>query len=215
MFDFHTHTVFSDGSLIPSELVQRASVNGYKAVALTDHVDFTNVEHVLGCVQKAKSLEENFDLRVLIGVEITHVPPDRISELASKARKMGAELVLVHGETLVEPVAPGTNLSAVKCKDVDILAHPGLITVEEAELARENDVMLEITSRKGHSLSNGHVARIALETGAKLIFGTDTHNPEDILTREKALQIISGSGINADTASDILDNNARDLLGLL
>ena len=48
MFDLHTHSIFSDGELIPSELVRRAVFNGYDAIAITDHVDFTNVEYVLG-----------------------------------------------------------------------------------------------------------------------------------------------------------------------
>ena len=32
----------------------------------------------------------------------------------------------------VEPVEPGTNLAAASCPDVDVLAHPGLLTAEEA-----------------------------------------------------------------------------------
>jgi len=47
MIDLHTHTTFSDGELIPSELVRRAETLGYRAIAITDHVDFTNIEHVL------------------------------------------------------------------------------------------------------------------------------------------------------------------------
>ena len=35
--------------------------------------------------------------------------------------------VVVHGETLVEPVEPGTNRAAVSCPEVDILAHPGCL----------------------------------------------------------------------------------------
>ena len=54
----------------------------------------------------------------------------------------GAEIVVVHGETIVEPVIKGTNWSAVNCPEVDILAHPGLITVEEVEIAKYNDIAL-------------------------------------------------------------------------
>lgn len=52
MFDFHTHSIFSDGELIPSELERRAVFNGYEAVAITDHQDFTNVEYVLACLKR-------------------------------------------------------------------------------------------------------------------------------------------------------------------
>ncbi len=51
MIDLHTHSSFSDGELIPSELVRRAFVLGYTAIAITDHVDYTNIEHILSCVQ--------------------------------------------------------------------------------------------------------------------------------------------------------------------
>ena len=66
--------------------------------------------------------------------------------------------MVVHGETLVEPVEEGTNHEAIMA-GVDILAHPGLISEEDVRLAKERKVLLEISARKGHSLSNGHVAR--------------------------------------------------------
>ena len=37
MIDLHTHSFFSDGVLSPSELIRRAVVKGYKAIAITDH----------------------------------------------------------------------------------------------------------------------------------------------------------------------------------
>ena len=146
MIDLHTHTIFSDGELIPSELVRRAEVKGYTAIGLTDHVDFTNIEHVLSSLSKAKYLEDVLDMKIFAGVELTHVPPEKIESLTTLARRLGAEIVVVHGETPVEPVRPGTNLAAIKA-GVDILAHPGFLTAEEAELARDNNVCLEITSR--------------------------------------------------------------------
>ncbi len=42
MIDLHTHSFFSDGELIPSELIRRAEAIGYKAIAITDHVDSSN-----------------------------------------------------------------------------------------------------------------------------------------------------------------------------
>jgi histidinol phosphatase-like PHP family hydrolase len=71
---------------------------------------------------------------------------------------------VVHGETIVEPVLPGTNRAAIAA-GVDILAHPGLITKEEAMLAAQKGVLLEITTRRGHSFTNGHVASIARVCG--------------------------------------------------
>ncbi len=65
MIDLHTHSLFSDGELIPSELVRRAVMHGYRAIAITDHADFTNVELSLRMLSKAKYLEEVMDIKVL------------------------------------------------------------------------------------------------------------------------------------------------------
>ncbi len=207
MIDLHTHTTFSDGVLIPSELVRRAEVMGYTAIGITDHVDFTNIEHVLLCVSKAKYMEDVLDIRIMPGVELTHVPPAKIMPLATLARRLGAEIVVVHGETPVEPVRPGTNRAALEA-GVDILAHPGFITIEEAELARENDVCLEITSRSGHNITNGHVVRMALQAGAKMVVDSDTHAPEDLIDGERAVQIAVGAGLSREEAVMIVKDHA-------
>ena len=207
MIDLHTHTTFSDGELIPSELVRRAEVLGYRAIGITDHADYTNIEHILSCVSKAKYMEEVLDIRILVGAELTHVPPPKIGPLATLARRLGAEIVVVHGETPVEPVRPGTNRAALEA-DVDILAHPGFITLEEAELARENNVCLEITSRRGHNITNGHVVRLAKMAGAKMIVNTDSHAPGDLISSKRAVEIAMGAGLTHEEAVDIVEKHA-------
>ena len=149
--DLHTHTVFSDGELIPAELVRRAMVLGHDMIAITDHVDMTNVEFVASNVAKAVELCEDY-IRVIPGVEITHVPPSKIDHVAKLARRNGAEWIVVHGETVTEPVAPGTNRASAENPEIDVLAHPGFITVEEAQIAKDNDVLLEVSGRAGHNI---------------------------------------------------------------
>jgi len=211
MIDLHTHSILSDGELIPGELVRRAVMQGYTAIAITDHVDFTNIEHILFCMKNVKSLEEDYDIRIFPGVEITHVPPAKMPLLVEKARHLGAEIIVVHGETIVEPVHEGTNHAAV-ILDIDILAHPGFITIEDAELARDNGICLELTSRNGHNRTNGHVARIAQETGAYLIVDTDTHAPHDLINDEIALKIAMGAGLEGNAAKEATVTNPRSLL---
>lgn len=211
MIDLHTHSTFSDGELIPSELVRRAVFNGYTALAITDHVDFTNIEHILSCMKNIKSLEDDYDIRIFAGVELTHVPPGKMPQLVEKARHLGAEIIVVHGETTVEPVPPGTNHTAVSL-DIDILAHPGFITVEDAELARDNGICLELTSRNGHNRTNGHVARIANEAGSDLIVDTDTHHPHDLINDEVALKIAMGAGLDEKGARKATVSNPSNLI---
>ncbi|NLI62007.1 MAG: histidinol phosphate phosphatase domain-containing protein [Methanosarcinaceae archaeon] len=207
MIDLHSHTLFSDGVLIPAEHVRRAIVSGYGAIAITDHADFTNYKFILKNVNKVKTIEKDWDIKILVGIEITHVPPSRINELAKSAKKHGADIVVVHGETTVEPVAEGTNHASVISDYVDILAHPGFLTLEDAKLAKENDVHIEITARNGHNRTNGHVARIATDAGAKIVCNTDAHNPSNFITLSTAMNILKGSGLSEKQAQEAFKNS--------
>ncbi len=210
MIDLHTHSLFSDGVLVPSELVRRAVMKGYEVIAITDHADSSNLDFAIPRVSAAcRELNRRWKITALPGIELTHIPPETFAELTDRARSLGAAIVVAHGETLVEPVHPGTNRAAIEAR-VDILAHPGLISRDEADLAARNGVYLEISSRKGHSLSNGHVARIAVETGAKLVIDTDTHEPGDLITDEFATGVLLGAGLNRGQIDEVL-RNSREL----
>ncbi|MCQ1538570.1 histidinol phosphate phosphatase domain-containing protein [Methanocalculus taiwanensis] len=204
MYDFHCHSTLSDGDMLPIEMIRRMSVLGYSTVAISDHVDATNLSDVTGAVNRLKQSASLFGVRLLCGVEITHVPPEEIHSIAREAKELGADIVLVHGETVVEPVAPGTNRAAVSCKDVDILAHPGLISREDAQTAAENGVYLEITSRNGHNRTNGHVVRTGRECGCELIVQSDAHEPRDLLDREARWLVARGAGLTEDEALRVL-----------
>lgn len=210
--DLHTHSIFSDGELLPSEIARRAHVLDHEAVAITDHVDASNIESVGKIINTVNDLRDNWDISIIPGAEITHAPVEIIHKLAVKARKLGAEIIVVHGETIVEPVIEGTNFTAVNSSEVDILAHPGLITVEEVEIAKDNDIALEITSRRGHSLTNGHVAKLALDVGTNLVMDTDTHSPQDLISYETASRVLSGAGIPHDEFNKILRTNPSRIL---
>ena len=212
MIDLHTHSLLSDGELLPLELARRAVVKGYTVLGISDHVDFTNIETVIISIMKLKKeIEYHEGIQIVPGVEITHCPARLIGELTAKARKMGIAYVVVHGETIAEPVEVGTNRAAIEAK-VDILAHPGLISEEDVALAAEKGVLLEISSRKGHSLTNGHVAKLALAAGAGLIFNTDSHSPSDLVDKEHALRIAMGAGLSKDDFL-AMQRNALELVG--
>ncbi len=213
VFDFHTHTFYSDGVLSPIELIRRASVNGYEAIGLTDHVSVGNLAPVLeAIIAECRLAEEHWDIRAIPGVELTHLPPAAIAEVAAEARRRGAELIVVHGETPVEPVPPGTNLAALRCPEVDILAHPGALDIELAGLAARNGVFLEITARKGHSLANGAVVSVGRQAGASFVLDSDAHDPGDLLTDRFAHQVAIGAGLSEQEAEAALLTNARRLL---
>ena len=207
MIDLHTHTLLSDGELLPSELVRRAQVIGYTAVALTDHVDSSNIDFVLPRIVKvSKILNKEWEIFVIPGVEITHAPVKEIPKLVKFARKNGAKVIVVHGETAAEPVIPGTNKAAMDA-GCDILAHPGMIKKEDVRLAVERGVALEITARKNHSSMNGHVLEMALVFGAKLILNTDAHSPDDLISDKDANKFLTALGLSPDEIKSIFRNS--------
>jgi histidinol phosphatase-like PHP family hydrolase len=207
MIDLHTHSIFSDGELLPSELIRRALIKGYEAIAITDHVDISNIDFVIPRIIKAcEELNRYVEIKAIPGVEITHVPLETISDLTKEARNLGAKIVIAHGETIVEPVLPGTNRASIKA-GVDILAHPGLISHEDTAMAHERGVYLEITSRAGHCLANGHIVSVAMKLGTGLVINTDAHSPQDLITDEEAERIILASGVTKEWVNTILKNS--------
>ena len=214
MFDCHCHCFLSDGELLPSELVRRVEVLGYSAVAITDHADASNMDHIIPrIVEAARVINPHSETRLIPGIELTHVHPAIIGEMAIEARRLGAQVVVCHGETIVEPVAPGTNAAALRA-DIDILAHPGLLTDDEAALAAERGVFLELSGRKGHCLTNGHVALMAARYGAGLIINSDGHAPGDFMTRRQAEKVGLGAGLEPEQVRELY-GRAWDWLGTL
>ncbi|MGQ9681151.1 MAG: histidinol phosphate phosphatase domain-containing protein [Anaerolineae bacterium] len=195
--DVHVHSLLSDGSLLPTEVLRRLQCLGCAGMAFADHADASSIDRIVTALrQLVEEQGQDYAFPVLIGVELTHVAPLSIARLARRAKDSGADIVLVHGETLVEPVAPGTNMAAVTCPDVDVLAHPGLLTIEEAKEAAAHGVYLEISARKGNALGNGRVAALAVEAGARFVVNSDAHEPSDLIDVHMARRIALGAGLS-------------------
>lgn len=213
--DFHIHSIFSDGTLLPAAIVREAEVKGHSAIAISDHVDASNLEEVVAALTKfVRKQGATLPIRVLPGVEISYLRPEDIGEYAKQARKLGAKLVIVHGQSPMEPVIPGTNSVTVKLKGlVDILAHPGnSLTEDEARAAKENGIFLELSARKGHRDGNKHVASMAKKTGAKMLVDSDAHSEADIITQEQAYQVALDAGLSEEEAVRVVRDNPKELL---
>ena len=212
MIDLHTHTFLSDGVLSPAELVTRAQEKGYAAIGLTDHVDASNMSSVLSQLHTfVHDTQPYLKITVIAGIELTHVPPGQISPMVDRARDLGCQLVVLHGETISEPVAPGTNEAGIKA-GIDILAHPGIITETEVRLAADRGVCLEITSRPSHSYANGLVAGLAKRCGAALVLNSDSHAPGDLLSASFKHNVVLSAGLGQSDIEEI-DRNMTALIG--
>jgi histidinol phosphatase-like PHP family hydrolase len=196
MYDLHTHSLLSDGVLLPSEIAARYAALGYKAIAICDHADYSNIEFVTDAILKfTKHWPKKAKIKVLPGIELTHLPLEQFKPLAKYARKRGIKIIVAHGESPVEPVAKGTNRAAIEA-GIDILAHPGRITDEDVNLAKRKGVFLEITARRGHAKTNAYLVSRTLKAGAKLIINTDSHCPQDIIPPPRLLAVARRAGLS-------------------
>ncbi|MEW6009254.1 MAG: histidinol phosphate phosphatase domain-containing protein [Candidatus Omnitrophota bacterium] len=208
MFDFHCHSLLSDGELLPVELIRRYQEKGYKAIAVTDHVDRSNIDTVIaGILKFCSSLPDKGSLKILPGIELTHLNLEDFGPLTDFARKKGIKVVVGHGETLVEPVVKGTNRAALEA-GVDILAHPGLISESDVKLAAKKGIFLELTSRKGHCLTNGHIAKMAAKFKVKIALNNDSHLPPDIIAPSELVKVGLGAGLSQAQIDQIYRNLA-------
>ena len=196
MYNLHSHSLLSDGCLLPSELAMRYCAKGYTALAITDHADYSNIETVVRQITAfCTKWPKDFPIKLLPGIELTHLPLEQIKPLVKLCRSGGITVVIGHGETPAEPVLSGTNLAMLEA-GVDILAHPGRLSDAEAKLARKKGVFLEITTRKSHGITNRHVVKKARQWQAPLIINHDSHEPSDILSIAQTRSIALSAGMS-------------------
>ncbi|MEI7615337.1 MAG: histidinol phosphate phosphatase domain-containing protein [Actinomycetota bacterium] len=213
IIDFHTHTFLSDGGNSPIELIRYACVNDYSIIGITDHVSYSNIDYIIGAAIRDCALAERFwNIRAIPGVELTNVPAKSINEIARYAKEKGARLVLVHGESISENVEPGTDYNAVNSDYVDILAHPGLITLEEAKDAAKRGIYLEITSKGGNCLGNGHVVQTGRQAGAKFLINSDAHLHKGLYSGDMQIKVARGAGLGESEIAEIFEINTKALL---
>lgn len=208
MIDFHINCL----NITPEEAAQAAFLAGYHAIAV-------NVKLLVPIKQSLDALRMvTHECSLYSGVEVfaaaklAYTAPGLLPDAVYTAREAGAQVVLAHGETIASdsiPVAKGTNLAAISA-GVDILAHPGLITLEEAELAAEKHVLLEISTHPGHGLANGHIVAIARKTNAPLIFGSGASSIHGFCNANQLQKIALGATMTTQEIHDALEN-ARTL----
>ena len=59
VYDFHTHTFLSDGALICSEQIRHAQINNYEVIAITDHVDISNIDFILNNLKSSLKMKRS------------------------------------------------------------------------------------------------------------------------------------------------------------
>lgn len=199
--------------MLPLEIVRRGIVLGYSAVAITDHAGPGNARSIIEVLARDAELANRYwGFPLVAGVEITHVPAAAIDEVARNAKFDGAKLVVVHGETPLEPVEPGTNHAAVQSPHVDILAHAGPLTAEDARLAAAAGVYIELSAHPAHRPLNAALVRVGRPQGVAFLVNSDAHHGDGMLTEERAAEVAREAGLPEDDMEAVLHGHPMALL---
>lgn len=75
MIDLHMHTIFSDGSVLPKDLVQLAYENNLEAIAITDHDTTESLPYAQQAAQE--QAVDGKTLEIIPGIEVNTVWKDK------------------------------------------------------------------------------------------------------------------------------------------
>ena len=184
--DLHVHSLFSDGTCTPEELVDKASAQGLVAFALTDH-------DTVGGVDRALAAAKDKHLQVIPGVELSceyQITPTRSKEI----HILGYNIDWKQKELL-------DTLEAV-AKERDDRNKKMCENLQKAGYPIDYDSLIE---RFGNTiLTRAHFARFLLEKGAipsidsafKKILAADGPYfvKRHYLTPKKGIELIKNAG---------------------
>jgi putative hydrolase len=199
-FDFHTHTLYSDGECLASTIAEAAEARGLAAVAITDHgpelsvgIDPAKIPLML---QDIESAREDANILVLAGMEANVVNVNGAIDLDDEViKKLDILVIGLHtlGTPMQEELAKNYFLAimnAMRNNRVDVIAHPFRLhnnlaphlstgDIDEfVKLAAEKEVAIEINSK--YRVPSEEFLRTCLKEGVKLSIGTDAHTTAEV-----------------------------------
>ncbi len=184
--DFHTHTVFSDGSVWPDIRSEEAWREGYDAIAITDHIEYqphkadlpTNHDRPF---EIAAPLGEKLGLLVLRGSEVTRrMPPGHFNAIFLETSKP------------LETPEWRDALRAARAQGAFLFwNHPGWRGQQKDGVARwypEHDEILAAGLMDGIEVANDReyypeAHRWALEKNLAILASSDIHDPSNLAWR--------------------------------
>ena len=151
--DFHIHTVFSDGAVMPQDRVAEAVDNGLDVIAITDHIEFRPYFGGSGG-NSIKLLDRNDD--------------HNIAYTLAKPQADKQDIILVRGAEITKNVMPPGHLNALFVEDVNPIA----AAVDDWKK------MIAVAADQGGFLLWNHPGYVSargggLEQGAPMLFTKD------------------------------------------
>ena len=200
-FNFHTHTLYSDGECLASGIAEAAEASGLTAVAITDHGPELSVGISPGKIplmlQDIETAREDANIPVLAGMEANVVNVSGAIDLDEEIiKKLDILVIGLHtlgGAPTQEELAKNYLLAitnAMRRQRADVVAHPfrlhsylaPYLSPEEIDefvkLAAEKGIAIEINSK--YRVPDEELLRACLREGVKLSIGTDAHTAAEV-----------------------------------
>jgi predicted metal-dependent phosphoesterase TrpH len=181
-YDFHCHSNISDGTLTPTELVQRAAGRGVKAMALTDHDDVDGLD-------EARAVATGLGIAFVNGVEVS------VSWRSHTLHIVGLGIdpdypPLVEG---LRTVRSGRGLRAQKMSDELAKAGVGGVLYGAYKFAN-NPNMIGRTHFARYLVESGHCKDVKSVFNRYLAKGKPGYVPHEWATLADAISWITGAG---------------------
>lgn len=178
--DFHSHTIFSDGSVWPTFRIEEAWRAGLDALAITDHIEYQPHKDYVPTNHNAayeigKNLANELGLILIHGSEITRdMPPGHLNAI-----------FISDGNALVKQTWKEAIQEAVKQGGLVFWNHPGWRGQQPDGVPRwydEHTYLLENKLIEGIEVVNSieyypQVLEWCLEKNLAIIGNSDIHNP--------------------------------------
>ena len=195
--DLQAHTVWSDGHSTTAEMVDAASVRGYRYLLITDHSQGLTIaggltpERFLEQWREFAMLDGQHALRLLRGIEM-NVDTDGEGDMPAETLAR-FEVILGAFHSALRRTEDQTEryLAALRNPFVDVLAHPrgrmygrriGLhadwprVFAEAVRL----DKAIEVDGYPDRQDVDGELLRLAADAGARISLGSDAHHVVDL-----------------------------------
>jgi predicted metal-dependent phosphoesterase TrpH len=182
-FDFHTHTIASDGSLTPTELVRAAAANGVTGFALTDH-------DTIDGIGEARAEADRLGIELIAGIELSVNEQDGARSLHVLGLGLSPEDPVLRARLAVARHARETRAARM----VERLQQVGVAI----ELAQVEAIAA------GGSIGRPHLARALVELGVcsdadeafvkYLRRGRPGYEPYAAFSAREAIELVHGAG---------------------
>jgi len=181
MIDLHTHSYFSDGTLSPSELVEKAERLSMKAIAITDHDTTAGLNEGVTAAQ-----DKNVIFIPGIELSVTHKP--------GELHILGLGLKTWENSPVLDKI--NYNRKTRNLKIIELMNIQGL-NITYGDLEKQTKGTIGRPHFASWMVSYGYVKSISEAFSNYLTWGKPFYQPRETISLEKAIDFIHSAGAYA------------------